>query len=73
MKITKRDVYSVLGIYIGIGVLWVIYELIFLGERIPRLRDDFIAIGASIGIYGLYKFVVGRKKTDEKRVDVDGA
>lgn len=73
MKITKRDVYSVLGIYIGIGVLWVLCELIFVGERIPRLRDDFIAIGASIGLYGLYKFVIGRKKKVENRVDVDGA
>lgn len=55
MKISQRDVYSVLGIYIVIGLIWVAYELIFVGERIPRLRDDFIAFGSSLVIYGVWK------------------
>ena len=62
MKISQRDVYSVLGIYIVIGLVWVAYELIFVGERVPRLRDDFIAIGSSLVIYGVWKMWNRRNK-----------
>lgn len=71
MKISQRDVYSVLGIYIVIGLIWVAYELLFVGERVPRLRDDFIAIGFSLVIYGVWKMWNRRKKELSEGVTED--
>lgn len=38
-------------IYVVIGVIWIGAEYLFMGERVPRLRDDFIALGLSLLIY----------------------